>query len=368
MATYPTRKNKDGSVSVLAQITRTIDGKRKTFTQSFDNRKKAEKWAQKREKEIDADISAGRSPASPKAKAVTLGDAIDRYVKESMKDVGKTKTQVLNTIRKEYTIADKRCEMIASQDIVTFAQELHNRPGLDSASTVLNYLSHLSAVFNVARPLWGFPLDERVMKDAMTVCKKMGFTAKSGKRSRRPTLDELDALLKHFADKVAFRPKSCPMHRLVVFAIFSTRRQEEICRITWKDYEPDAKRVLVRDMKHPGDKAGNDTWVELPDPCCAVIAAMPKTSDRIFPYTADAVSAAFTRACKALEIEDLHFHDLRHEGASRLFETGLTIPQVASVTGHRSWSSLQRYTHLRQTGDKFAGWKWIEVVTKATLP
>jgi integrase len=61
----------------------------------------------------------------------------------------------------------------------------------------------------------------------------------------------------------------------------------------------------------------------------------------------------------------LHFHDLRHEGISRLFEIGRTIPQAASVSGHRSWSSLQRYTHIRQTGDKYAGWKWMPTVTSA---
>lgn len=67
------------------------------------------------------------------------------------------------------------------------------------------------------------------------------------------------------------------------------------------------------------------------------------------------MSAAFTRACKLLGIDDLHLHDMRHEGTSRLFEMGLTIPRVAAVTGHRSRASLQRYTHLRHTGDRFAG-------------
>ncbi|WP_244133623.1 tyrosine-type recombinase/integrase [Burkholderia gladioli] len=51
----------------------------------------------------------------------------------------------------------------------------------------------------------------------------------------------------------------------------------------------------------------------------------------------------------------MHFHDLRHEGASRLFEMGLNIPHVAAVTGHRSWSSLKRYTHLRHVGDRRGG-------------
>jgi integrase len=348
----------DGSVSYLAQITRRGHGHQES--RSFDKRKTAEAWAKKREREIDDAIANGRPIKTQTQSNATLGTTIDRYIKESKKEIGKTKAQVLATIRKEYDIADLRCDKITSQDIVAFAKELHDRPGLESAATVLNYLSHLSAVFSLARPSWGIPLDKQAMDDAMIVCKSMGFTAKSKKRDRRPSLDELELLLNHFEKRFAHRPKSCPMHKVVVFAIFSTRRQEEICRITWADYDVAGQRVLVRDMKHPGDKAGNDTWVELPDPCCAIIEAMPRSSDRIFPFTADALSAAFTRACKALEIGDLHFHDLRHEGASRLFEMGWTVPQVAAVTGHRSWSSLQRYTHLRQTGDKFAGWKWIE--------
>ncbi|MGA6995231.1 MAG: hypothetical protein WBZ22_03140 [Pseudolabrys sp.] len=52
-------------------------------------------------------------------------------------------------------------------------------------------------------------------------------------------------------------------------------------------------------------------------------------------------------------MKDLRFHDLRHEGISRLFEIGRTIPQAAAVSGHRSWTSLKRYTRIRQTGDKY---------------
>lgn len=360
MATIVERTRKDGSIAYVAQITRRAHTLQKSKT--FPTRKAATAWAKKAEKEIDDAIAAGNDPSPATAKKITLGDAIDKYIHESMKEIGKTKAQVLRTIRTEYDIAEMRCEQIASQDIIAFAQELHQRPKLESKSTVLNYLSHLSAVFSIARPMWNFPLDKRAMDDAMAVCKSMGITSKSKKRNRRPTLAELDLLMHEFKRKHAHRPKSCPMHRIATFAIFSTRRQDEICRITWSDYEPDAKRVLVRDMKHPGDKEGNDTWVELPDPCPAIIEATPRTSDRIFPYTADAISAAFTRACKVLEIDDLHFHDLRHEGTSRLFEMGRTIPLAASVTGHRSWTSLQRYSHLRQTGDKYKNWPWIEKV------
>lgn len=71
-----------------------------------------------------------------------------------------------------------------------------------------------------------------------------------------------------------------------------------------------------------------------------IIEAMG-SEDFVFPgATTDAISASFTRACALLGIDDLHFHDLRHEGISRLFEMGRTIPQAASVSGHRSWISL----------------------------
>ncbi len=58
------------------------------------------------------------------------------------------------------------------------------------------------------------------------------------------------------------------------------------------------------------------------------------------------MSAAFTRACEKLKIDNLHFHDLRHEGTSRLFEAGLPIEKVALVTGHKDWRQLRRYTNL----------------------
>jgi site-specific recombinase XerD len=48
-----------------------------------------------------------------------------------------------------------------------------------------------------------------------------------------------------------------------------------------------------------------------------------------------------------LKIKNLHFHDLRHEATSRLFEAGFSIEQVALVTGHKDWKMLRRYTHLR---------------------
>lgn len=354
MAHITERKRKDGSVAYLAQIAIKRKGKwAHRESRSFDRRTTANAWIEKRMKEIKAlgdDLSAIRN------RGRTLGDAIERYTTESVKEIGRTKAQVLRSIM-EFDLADMHCEDIQSHDIVSFAKEIG---AARSASTVSNYMSHLGAVFAIARPAWGMALDQQAMKDAFTVCNRLGITGKGRHRDRRPTLGELERLLTLFEQKHSYRPKSLPMHRVLGFALFSTRRQEEITRITWDGINVEQSRVHIKDMKHPGDKVGNDVWCDIPREALQIALSMPKTDDRVFPFNSTTISAAFTRACKYLEIEDLRFHDLRHEGVSRLFETGLSIPQVAAVSGHRSWSSLQRYTHIRQTGDKYEDWPWTQ--------
>jgi integrase len=345
MGTIVTRKRSSGANYYTAQIVIKNKGRVHREARSFDRKQAANAWIVRREDELRKPGGLDRVGKDPK-----LGEVINRYLQESERKIGKTKAQVLRTIMR-YDIAELKCSEISSADIVNFAKALPVSP-----QTVMNYLAHLGAIFRLARPAWGYPLDRQIIKDALVATKDLGLTGKTRSRDRRPSIDELDKLMKHFAGVKARSPSSIPMQRIIAFAIFSTRRQEELVTIRWADYEGD--RVLVRDMKHPGDKMGNHTWCELSPEASAIIDSMPRRDQRIFPYSTDAISAAFTRACKVLGIEDLHFHDLRHDGVSRLFEMGRTIPQVASVSGHRSWQSLQRYTHLRQTGDKYVGWKW----------
>lgn len=73
----------------------------------------------------------------------------------------------------------------------------------------------------------------------------------------------------------------------------------------------------------------------------------PRDDELIFPIHPQTLSKYFTDACKALGIPDLHWHDLRHEGTSALFESGIPIEKVALVTGHKSWVNLRRYTNLK---------------------
>ncbi|WP_026793162.1 site-specific integrase [Pleomorphomonas oryzae] len=361
MGSIVERKRKDGSTSYLAKVSVMKD---KVIVHSeaktFDRRPAAAAWIKAREKELSEPGGIERLNAS----SITLEKAIEKYEATARKPFGKTKVQVLNSL-KAWPIGQEACIALDSQKLVEFGQWLLD--GDREPSTVGNYISHLASVFAVAKPAWGIPLDMEAMEGARAVMTRLGIIARPKERTRRPTIDEASKIVEHFDRRAMHRSMPTPMATIVVFAIFSTRRQEEIVRIRWTDLDEEGSRVLVRDMKHPGEKIGNDQWCNLVPEALEIIKAQPRTADEIFPYTTDAITAAFTRACQFLGIEDLHFHDLRHEGISRLFEMGWNIPQVAAVSGHRSWSSLRRYTHMRQTGDKWAGWPWLAKMTAQTL-
>src|SRR5690606_26239093 len=224
---------------------------------TFPRRGAAVAWLKNREAELKQPGGIERA----KVKGMTVGDAIDHYINESVREVGRTKAQVLRSIKK-FDLADIDAADVQSDDIVTFARAL-SATGM-KPQTVQNYLSHLSAVFAVARPAWGIPLDQQAMKDAFAVAKRLGMTAKSDKRGRRPTMTELHRLMEHFTEQWQRGNATVQMSRVIPFALFSTRRLGEIVRLEWGDYDNAYGRILVRDMKHPGQKKGNDVWCDLP--------------------------------------------------------------------------------------------------------
>ena len=349
MGSIIARKRKDGTMGHTAVIRIKKGGKViYTETQTFDRDQAAKAWVKKRETEL-ARPGALDKPTDP-----TLAAVIGIYLADKLKPHGKTKDQVLRTI-KAHDIGALRCSQIDSREIVLFAQSIKAQP-----STVGNYVSHLASIFAVARPAWGYPLDRQAMDDARTVLDKMGHIGRSKERTRRPTLPELDQLMAHYTVAELKRHDTIPMTRIIAFAIFSTRRQEEITRIVGADLNRSELEIIVRDMKNPGEKIGNDVRCALTPEALQLIDLQPKTDGRIWPHNASSLSTSFTRACQILGIEDLHFHDLRHEGISRLFELGWSIPRVACISGHRSWTSLKRYSHLRQVGEKFKDWPWLE--------
>lgn len=366
MATIRARKRADGSISYSAQIRLYRDGVQVyQESQTFARKQPAQAWVRKREAELDQPGAIERANRT----GATVKEMIERYMVEMTKarPLGKTKLATLKAISESY-LGQVLDQDITSQVLVEYAiWRMGSKGGGVLPQTAGNDLAHLGAVLSIARPAWGHEVDPQAMSDARKVLSKLGYNMRSRERDRRPTLDELDRLLTHFQGIQASRPSSINMLKMVAFALFSTRRQEEITRIRWADLDEEGHRVLVRDMKNPGQKIGNDVWCHLPPEAWAIMKSMPKKKREIFPYSAESTSTSWTRACKFLGINDLHFHDLRHEGVSRLFEMDWDIPRVASVSGHRDWNSMRRYTHLRGRGDAYKDWGWLDVVVKAPV-
>ena len=357
MGSITVRKRKDGSVAYNAQVR--IMQKGVTVyqeSQTFDRKASALAWI----KRVETEMAAPGAITKANRSGVTVKEMIDRYLLEyeKLRPLGKTKRATLKAIGETWLgkLEDKD---ITSQKLVEYANGRMKDDGIQ-AQTVGNDLAHFGAVLSVARPAWGYDIDPMAMPDARKVLRKMGAVTRSKERNRRPTLEELDKLFEYFSQMRDRRRQEIDMVRVVAFALFSTRRQEEITRIKWADIDEDRKMVLITDMKNPGQKYGNDIWCLVPDEAWRIMSSMPKVADDVFPYNSRSVSAAFTRACRFLEIEDLHFHDLRHDGVSRLFEVGWDIPKVASVSGHRDWNSMRRYTHLKGDGDPYKDWPWLE--------
>lgn len=136
MGTIVPRKRKNGSQAYRAQIVRK-QGKKIVYreTQTFDRKQAAKGWLDRRETELQEPGAPALSLKDP-----PLRDVIDRCIKESAK-IGRTKQQVLRTIKDKYDIAEMKCSKIRSEDVVAFAQSLPVKP-----QTRQNYLSHLGAV------------------------------------------------------------------------------------------------------------------------------------------------------------------------------------------------------------------------------
>lgn len=95
------------------------------------------------------------------------------------------------------------------------------------------------------------------------------------------------------------RRGSVPMNRIIAFAIFSTRRQDEIWRLLWADLDQattqQSSGILVRQMKNLGDDGPIDRWCELTPDALAIVQAMPRIDRQIFPYSSDAISSFHAR-------------------------------------------------------------------------
>jgi len=343
MATISKYKKKDGALSYTGQIRIRRKGVI-IHTEAFTHTKLAivKAWAKKREAEL-----AEPGAIEAMSQSITVGQVLRWYLDFSER-AGRSKASTINFLMGQ-GIASLDAYRLTVDDCIAHAQS--RKPA--KPPTILQDFIWLRLAMNAYRVAKSAPVASQSVEDAMTLLKASRAISEPMKRTRRPALGELDRLMDYFTrgDGRA----DIPMGEVMLFALFSGRREAEICRLRREDRDGD--RILVRDMKHP--KGVRDTWVYLTDEAIAIIDRQPGGA-LYFPYNPRSVSAAFQRARNFLEIDGLRFHDLRHECASWLFELGWDIPRVAQVTGHQSWATLQRYVHLRDRGvtDKYAGWRW----------
>ena len=364
MGTITARKGADGKINYRAAIR--IN--RKGFpafsdSKTFHSKKMAENWIKKREVEIqdNPDILLGKE----KLIDLTLSDAIDKYLDEVGSEYGRTKRYSLLLI-KRLPIARNIITKIKS---VHLAEHVALRKGgvphLDLepivASTQQHELLHIRGVLSHAAVMWEMDIDLNGFDKATAQLRKTRQISSSQKRDRLPSRDELISLTKYFTErwKLNRYGTKYPMHLIIWFAIFSCRREAELTRLFLDDYDQHHSMWKVHDLKNPNGSKGNHKTFEVLEPCKALIDRLMDDNVRsrmlklghdsglLLPLNPKSMGKEFREACKLLGIEDLHFHDLRHEGCTRLAEQSFTIPEIQKVSLHDSWSSLQRYVSVK---------------------
>lgn len=338
MATFVKRDGK-----WRAQVRRDGHSLSRTFRLKVD----ADNWAREAERDIDREVDPSIKRISRKD---TFGSLIDLHI-DDLSTVGKplrrSKKAVLNRLSVE--LGETPINLLTRDRLIQYGRQ-RAKEGAGPATVAID-LSFIGTVLTHAAAVHGMQVNTEAVRLSRIALRRLSIVGGSQERDRRPTDEELKRLFAHFDANLR---NTIPMTRVVKFAIATAMRIDEIFRIEWETLDPRTRTVLVKDRKDPRKKIGNDqrvpllaatgydAWALLEDQ-----RRQRLNPARCFPYNAKSAGTAFQRACKELGIADLHFHDLRHEATSRLFEAGLTIEQVPLVTGHKDWKMLKRYTQLR---------------------
>jgi len=236
---------------------------------------------------------------------------------------------------------------------------VRGKPRPIAKKTVLNELTRLSAMFTWAKTEFRMP----ALVNPIALMPRSS-RPKGNKRKRRLEPGELRRLV-----KVAEQDELPLIGPIVEFAVETACRRREITRLRLRDYDRRMRTLKIRETKN-----GEDRVIGLSSKARAILdrineeRRLTDPEDRFFAVTPNEITWAFRRCCRITEIDGQHveaigdrldpngltFHDLRHEGTSRFVEKGLSIPEVASQTGHKTYQSLMRYTHMeaRRISDK----------------
>ncbi|WP_436435497.1 site-specific integrase [Lonsdalea quercina] len=271
-------------------------------------------------------------------KKMLLGKALDKYFSTvSRHKRGQLQEFYRINVIKRSPLVERNMDEISSVDIAEYRDSRLSQVNPRtkepiSANTVRLEMALLSALYNLAKVEWGTctgnPV-EYVRKPAV-----------SSGRTRRLTSQEERRITRYFKDK---NPEILAIFRL---AIETAMRQGEILSLRWEHID---LRLGIAHL--PLTKNGSARDVPLSSKARQVLkdihVAGCHGTGRVFTYSSSGFKSAWRTALQVMAIENLHFHDLRHEAISRLFELGtLNVMEIAAISGHKSMNMLKRYTHL----------------------
>ena len=291
---------------------------------SFDSRAAAVRWA--REQEAIIDLGIGRGNDKEVAR-ISIQQLLERYSLEiSSKKKGAETEQLRIKKMQDAPFAELRATDLTPAAVASYRDA---RLGIVKPSTVRRELGILRSALEVARQEWAIPLTHNPVK-------MISLPAANDARERRLSANELKQLRAAIT-----RGRNPHLQPLLTIALETAMRRGELLKMTWSDIDLVARKAVIRDTK-----TGTDRTIPLSKVATATLSELPCKTGRVFPITANALRQCWARACRRSKVDNLRFHDLRHEAVSRLFELGLSVPEVALISGHKDPRMLFRYTHL----------------------
>jgi integrase len=297
-------------------------------TKSFHTFQDAKAWA--RHMEVQAD----RHDLPPDTKVlqqITVGELVRRY-RDTV--TPHKRGQFFERAVLKNFLLHPICRRKLSHPLVPhFAAYRDERLTEVKPATLKRQLGPIHHMFEIARDEWGLPIRENPVG-------KLKFTGADQRRERRLRPGELDKLM-HAAQAC----RNALMLPAIGLAVETAMRRGELLVIKTDHIDLGHKSLTVEETKN-----GQPRIIPLTERAIALLQdcmrEQVKTENGfIFPITANAFRLNWERIKKKTGIDELHFHDLRHEAISRFFEMGLTVPEVAMISGHKDMRMLLRYTH-----------------------
>jgi len=278
--------------------------------------------------EIERQIEVGDYVPADLLNLDTLGALLAHYSAEiSIKKRGRVEEISRSAKMRRHKIFALPLGKLKPFHIAQYRDERLQEVSTTTAKKELQLISH---ALDIGRREWGLNI-KNVAADVAKPKEPKG-------RERRLEEDEEHLLL-----GVLSASENHWIKPLMEFAIETGMRRGELLKLRWEDVNLGRKTALIKETKN-----GDSRKIPLSVAAIRTLSGLPRhLGGNVFPVTPNALRGVWRRAVKKVGIDNLRFHDLRHEATSRFFEKGLNVMEVAAITGHKDLRMLQRYTHLR---------------------